>query len=265
MVKKPLRSVWYLYELTDQTDTAVRGRPYRIGNVYPNGKLCFGKQALPGSPRQCNFNFWNSSFNADFSEVHPKHDRARCSNKHPSHNNIKHVAGHAQFNPHPTKITCRKNVVHKCDCLETSDYHDGDCSCAGRSYAKCACPCKCSCCLLQCECRCKCECCRRVCNCNCACNINEVFARQLQGYRSTESRVDLTSRMLGKQYLASSKRVEGVFITCNDELLDKYPNAVCTERNALIGLATLNHLDEWRVDFKDGFSRTFTSEEVFLV
>ena len=71
--------------------------------------------------------------------------------------------------------------------------------------------------------------------------------------------------MLGKQYLASSKRVEGVFITCNDELLDKYPNAVCTERNALIGLATLNHLDEWRVDFKDGFSRTFTSEEVFLV
>lgn len=175
---------YYLYELMAEKkyngNNIFYIRPYRIGNVDPDGKICIGRQTPTPTLRQANFNFWNSSFNNDYPDVYQ----------------------------------------------EGWYWLDG------------------------------------------GCNLNEVFAKKFQNYAATTTVYNGVSTVCGTQFMASSKHTDGVFISYDDRVISEIPLAARSQTKkgvAAIGLALLTKYGEWRIDFKAGYSTTFTDREVYLV
>lgn len=270
------QSQYNLYEMFEKkAHVGFNLIPFRMGNVYPTGRICTGQQSPPTTLRQINFNFWNSSFNNDFPEVYGaahhdavKHHPSICRiNKHKQ--NIPHIKGTAGFLPHPARKGCYRQIEHKCKCFLKRLYH-GRCPCL---QGDCACPCTCQCCTAQCNCACQCVCCNKQCLC-CCCDKNEIFARRVQAYNSSSTcfsypRIkDGVPNVCGTEFMASSENTDGVFISYDDRLVSKIPLAARSHTKkgmAAIGLALLTRHGEWRIDFKAGYSTTFTDREVHLV
>jgi len=271
-------SIYNLYELRNDPGKFPI-KPYRMGNVYETGKVCFGRQNAPHSIRQANFNYWNSSFNNDFPDVHGdsnksavKHSRSVCNLnvKHlflEKHNKNTYQTYGGVFEPHPKSTylsRCCRAVTHKCQC--SSSYHRDNVLCPCYTNT-CNCSCECLCCKKMCDCKCQCLHCVKQCAC-CECNLNEIFARTLQTYKEKSNSLCGQRHIFGTTFLASSKPTEGVFITYSEELLRELPDSALStlnRRKAAIGLATITKSDTWRVDFKADHSITFSNREVYLV
>jgi len=205
---RAIKSARYmLYEVIDPDKDCFQIRPYRIANVGERGSICFGGQTIPPSSRQANFNFWNSTFNNDYTEIHKPHRSSHCTNKHHGVRPFRNCSG--TFRNH--SLRCRKKVVHNCNCLQNDSYHKGDCLC----FYRCQCPCECLCCknINICQCPCTCSCCLKQCNCPCDCDRNILFAKQLEAYVAETETCDGFPFIFGSSYLASTKKTDGIFIT----------------------------------------------------
>lgn len=53
----------FIFCINDEVKTHIEAAPYLISNVYKNGTICFGSNAIPDSPRKAFNIFWNSPFN----------------------------------------------------------------------------------------------------------------------------------------------------------------------------------------------------------
>lgn len=203
-----------IYALDSDCKDAIKGRPYVLANVHPGGSICWGRQNVPTDLRQANSQFFASPFNTDLSPgkgaLGHLHDPRAC--------------------PTVSHECKREGIRHNCT--------DGLCQHAINRWLIPAGQTTCNCCRKVCNCSCQCECCVRTCRHECNCkNKNKTFtfadwvsifdphkpgiAYHLPNYPVT----DLTKDLLGKQFIATNKHADAVFLSDKPALLKSLPES----------------------------------------
>jgi len=243
--------------------------PYGFSNVANDGSVCFGSAGRPSNLRAANIVFWESPFNADYSQFGDEH-RAEC--KSVVHGNYGHQS--SKCCPNITKHACKCNKRHQhthaakyeksCDCCskrcECSVVHKMLCAC--RREITCLCVCAdedCEHCTKTCSCTssCDCQCCYSECDCECKCNKNEVQIAYVQDYATKVGKqgwLNGVNVYCGEGFLSSPTKANGVFFSFNKEFLDTIPKNLwrksATAKPVAIGFANkCPDTDEWELTF----------------
>lgn len=259
--KQQSASVFYLFH-GRLGNASLLYAPLEFANVYPEGRICFGRQNIPTNLRYANSNFWGSTFNNDFKRAEIAH--RFCPNK-----TVHSYYGHWTARKRHA-YPCYRKVIHtcdRCDCrkLLPSPLHLYDCD---YTVQGCSCPCSCDCCSGTCGCFCSCGCCRGHCGCSCICDKNADFAAFLNkriklfsGYH------DGTQDFLGTGFVSTLKSVDAIFVSSQPEMLAKvdvkfHRNVGSKKSLAVLGFGRLVPDNEWEITLENGETLLLGEKEV---
>lgn len=247
-----VRNLFQIYAC-DITNAGFNYNLFNFANVYPDGKICFGAQAIPTNLRHANNNFWGSTFNNDFHRVELSHGSGSNCQKR-KHTWRLHFSERNHYN-----TPCRRQVKHVCNNCQCRLYaksplHLFDCL---MITAGCGCPCTCPCCSGSCQCICNCPCCLNVCSCSCTCDFNDDYAKYLHQTcrQAAESSYYSGTDLMGHNYVAIKNRIDAIFFSDRETILEKIESAhhrTISGKNCAIGFGRLIPDDEWEITFEDG-------------
>jgi hypothetical protein len=269
-----LKKIYYLYAVDEKETQKLVAQPYRLANVYEDGKICFRKRGgairLPQNLREAHSTFWTHRFDNDFNWKIP-HD---CTKRY-----------------HEFR-RCVKNRKkrHKCPKMGSFHHRDHKCQKKGFDYDKDTCECcmnicecwkKCPCCAGGCRCavswhfRCNCNCCQNICNCPCKCDLTKPLAKMLEKYIPSKAWEDHTSLICGEGFVSTSKKFMGVFISCNSYLLNDIPkqywlnytykaNKSEQNRALIVGFARLTSNNLWKIQVGD-FEFSLSQKQINII
>ncbi len=216
---------YYLFAVDDEKSDSIWAQPYRLNNVYEDGRCCFKKEssglAHPENLRQAHVQFWLDRFDNDFTVGVIPH---KCTKRYHRYRHCgRQRWNHICWNEgHHDSHTC-----HEVDIEDTEDEEFDGCFCC---EGTCSCESECECCQGRCDCasialekECACECCLNVCGCSCTCYLGDAFADKLANYIPDKAWLNYTKYIFGKQYLSTSKKTHGVFFSADPELLQDIP------------------------------------------
>lgn len=267
-----------LVALKEDTENQVLVKPYRIGNVYDAGNICWGGNDSPKNLREAHNLFWSSGINTDFGG--PKHGR-RCKN-------IEHVRNDhnipIMMHRHEHAAPCQ-NSLHCIDANKSMLAILGPWNEDNRPIVRCL-YCAgilqqrlstseavrlvtfgslCLCCVGQCSessgCTCSCNCCRQNCACLCGCDLTDEHIELMRGYQEKLDRdvawEDWTRSICGRKwnhenpgFFSYNGHCDGVFISYDKNFLTKIGKENVRKHytwDAAIGLATMTK-DGWEID-----------------
>lgn len=249
-----VKVVYHLFAVDTERNDDIIAQPYRLANIYEDGKICFKKNNgtiySPQNMRQAHGTFWTHKFDNDFNWT----VQHTCDQKiHGFRSCLLRL---------PKRHRCDTVAHHRHACFGDDFDMDNDrCVCC---YDGCTCAKTCPCCGTgTCNCSenwaktCSCSCCQNVCRCPCGCDLGQDFANMLANYQpNPEKWENYTKFICGERFISSPKNVTGVFVSQNPELLSEIPSKLlCRGRSlgagpAIVGFATLNQ-DGWEVDLGD--------------
>lgn len=249
---------YFLFALKKDKD--ILGTPYRLGNVFPEGKICFSldrESPPPNSLRQANNIFWSNYFNTDFVDTHLLRGlHGHCQQKDHSFEYDDHFQKHQCEGHEHTKHTCEKDKLETCFCCYSERNGGYYCGCNESCY----------CCCGVCKCRinfpstdyCECGCCRNICNCRCSCDLSTEFADLSSSYTPRYYN-NYTSLICGSRFISQSKNTQAVFISDNKDLLTQIPEKMIksveyekTTYKFVVAFADMED-NKWKIGFGDSY------------
>ena len=269
-----------LIALNESSEDRIMVKPYRIGNVYDGGNICWGNNSVPGNLREAHNLFWSSGINVDFGGG-PVHDWARCTKI--NHVFIDHNTSYMRHRHEHIKL-CRRDYT-ECDIAGKEliamhgpwrnglSPHVRCTHCRGLISAQldrslleltteiCT---LCICCIGRCSaesgCVCACQCCRAGCGCRCNCDLTDDWIDMMKSYQERlgdTSWEDWTRTICGRkwnqedaQFFSYNGHCDAIFISYDKNLIERVGKKHVRKHHdwdAVIGLATIIDKD-WQID-----------------
>ena len=267
--------------LNEDSENNIMVKPYRIGNVYDGGNICWGGNLPPKNLRETHNLFWSSGINTDFGG--PKHTR-RCKNVthvYQSHETPNMLHRHEHLARCRNGMDCEdKNaVLVKMQGPWSSDHpRPSKCLYCGGVLTKhiseeqseiltkvgSLCLCCASLCSEASGCTCCCHCCQNQCNCLCECDLTDEWIEQMKGYEESLHHIaweDWTRMVCGRKwntekpkFFSYNGHCDAIFISYDEDLIKKVGKENVRKHytwDAVIGLATMTK-DGWEIDYGNG-------------
>lgn len=248
-----LTQLYHLFAVDPDNESDIIAQPYRLTNVYEDGKMCFRKDGsdlyYPQNLRQAHSSFWMHKFDNDFNLAIPHecdskiHYYRMCRKK-------RHQIHVCHSEPHAHEHTCTIDEFG-------NRTGSGGCNCC---LGSCYCSDKCLCCMGTCDCHiqfpveCNCLCCRNQCNCRCSCDLAGLFADYVENYQPNPKKWEnYTGFICGSKFFASNKRHTGVFVSQDKELMSIVPSKYwrTSDRHNtkfLLGVTKRLRSGAWQID-----------------
>lgn len=264
-----LTQLYHLFAVDPEREDEVFAQPYRLTNVYEDGKMCFRKENsdlyYPQNARQAHSSFWMNKFDNDFNipiphQCNTKVHRFRTCRK------IRYQKHECHENPHVHNHTCE-------ELEDGSRINTGSCDCC---QGTCYCSDECPCCRGTCDCairyptECSCLCCLDQCNCQCSCNLAELFAEFVENYKpNPEKWENYTAFICGSRFFAANERYTGVFVSQDEELMSIVPSehwrsSSRYNKQFLLGVTKRLRTGAWQVNL-GGLQFSLSPEQIRII